>query len=154
MSSPPQQNPITTSNAAPTTTTDYVIPLAPRPGPNSTHLHPAIYQNLRNPQPITTTNTPPFPPPPPSQRQQRPHQPPGGVVYPVASSGRGYIPKHHHDQNLIPNSVYPPYRPNGFSGQHSHQLYQNLVGSGSVMPTGVSVSANPKVFYSFFYLYM
>ncbi|KAI3683076.1 hypothetical protein L1987_83576 [Smallanthus sonchifolius] len=146
MSSPPPPNPTTTTTGAATATADFLKSVA-RQKPRK-HLHPAIYQTFYNPTP-----TPPFPPPP--QRQpsnSRPHhqQPAaGGVLYPVASSGRGFLPNPNSDSfPPRPVSGYPygVHRPYGlsnsdFPGQlvnpSSAHLHQTLM--------GVSVSANPKV---------
>ncbi|MFS7892268.1 hypothetical protein Hanom_Chr00s000547g01649401 [Helianthus anomalus] len=85
---PPPPNPTTTTATA---TADFLKSVA-RQRPRK-HTHPSIYQTFYNP---------PFPPPPNSSR----------VLYPVASSGRGFIPNHQHptsDHNLVPNSdAFPP----------------------------------------------
>ncbi|KVI00652.1 hypothetical protein Ccrd_021096 [Cynara cardunculus var. scolymus] len=172
MSSPPPSNPpTTTTTAAATATADFFKSVA-RQRPRK-HVHPAIYQTFYNHQPATTAAFPP-----PTQRQQPQQQSlhsnlrtqhqqstAGGLLYPVASSGRGFLSKHQQpssDQNAAvgviansdgfpprPVSAYPYalHRPYGFSnsdipGQTSHQLVtpssahlQPLMGGGAVMPT-------------------
>ncbi|KAL4562027.1 hypothetical protein LXL04_034216 [Taraxacum kok-saghyz] len=172
MSSPPPPNPTTT------TTADFFKSVA-RQRPRK-HVHPAIYQTLYNPQPGTSAALPP-----PTQRQQPPqhsnsrthHQQSaaGGVLYPVASSGRGFLSKHQQsssEQNaavgvVINSDGFPPgpvsaypytvHQPYGLSNSDipgqlltpsSAHLQQTLMGGGAIVPTfatGVSVSANPKV---------
>ncbi|CAH1419989.1 unnamed protein product [Lactuca virosa] len=152
MSSPPPPNPTTTTTAvAATATADFFKSVA-RQRPRK-HVHPSIYQTFYNPQPATSAAFPP-----PTQRQQPPQQSlqsnsrthhqqsaAGGVLYPVASSGRGFLSKHQQltsDQSaavgvVINSDGFPPgpvsaypyavHRPYGFSnsdipGQTSHQL--------------------------------
>lgn len=152
MSSPPPPNPTTTTTAvAATATADFFKSVA-RQRPRK-HVHPSIYQTFYNPQPATSATFPP-----PTQRPQPPQQSlqsnsrthhqqsaAGGVLYPVASSGRGFLSKHQQltsDQSaavgvVINSDGFPPgpvsaypyavHRPYGFSnsdipGQTSHQL--------------------------------
>ncbi|KAI3510759.1 hypothetical protein L1887_17895 [Cichorium endivia] len=150
MSSPPPPNPTSTTTAV-AATADFFKSVA-RQRPRK-HVHPAIYQTFYNHQPATSAAFPP-----PTQRQQPPqpslhsnsrtnHQQSaaGGVLYPVASSGRGVLSKHqlpNSDQNaavgvVINSDGFPPgpvsaypyavHRPYGFSnsdipGQTSLQL--------------------------------
>ncbi|KAI3826906.1 hypothetical protein L1987_00966 [Smallanthus sonchifolius] len=150
MTSPPPPNPSTTTTGAATATADFLKSVA-RQKPRK-HLHPAIYQTFYNPQP-TPTPTPPFPPPP--QRQpsnSRPHhqQPTaGGVLYPVASSGRGFLQNPNSDSfPPRPVSGYPygVHRPYGLSNSDlSGQLVNPSSAHLQQTLMGVSVSANPKV---------
>ncbi|KAJ0948453.1 hypothetical protein HanRHA438_Chr01g0027381 [Helianthus annuus] len=92
---------------------------------------PSIYQTFYNP---------PFPPPPNSSR----------VLYPVASSGRGFIPNHQHpssDHNLVPNSdafhpVLPPLTPTTLFASNSD--VSGHLGNPSHAQTAAA-AANPKV---------
>ncbi|KAL8214150.1 hypothetical protein R6Q57_003599 [Mikania cordata] len=154
MSSPPPPHLVTTTTA----TADFLKSVA-RQRPRK-HSHPSIYQTLYNSQPATTAA---FPSPLQHSNLRSHQQQPaaGGVLYPVASSGRGFLPNHQQPNSggfpPRPVSGYPyaVNRPYGLSnldlvGQTSNQLVnpssahmqQTLIGGGA---TAVSASANLKV---------
>ncbi|XP_044491574.1 uncharacterized protein LOC123215511 [Mangifera indica] len=117
----------------------------------------------------TTTTASTLPPPPPTQQQhQQPQQhihpnvrPPAtpnpnqGILYPVASSGRGFMPKpirpnsntSDHTVTVANHSPYPP-RPNHFPHHHNHPLRPPITHQLHIPPPirGIAVSSpHPKV---------
>ncbi|KAK6933691.1 Protein LIN37 [Dillenia turbinata] len=91
------------------TTTRPVIPQPQRPHPPQYHPHPVF--GVPAPPPrlssLSLHPSPPPPPPPPLQQQQQ-----QGILYPVASSGRGFIPKPTLRPTLSPDQAavagFPP----------------------------------------------
>ncbi|KAJ0792775.1 hypothetical protein HanOQP8_Chr01g0021741 [Helianthus annuus] len=131
MSSPPPPPPNPTTTTTTTATADFLKSVA-RQRPRK-HTHPSIYQTFYNP---------PFPPPPNSSR----------VLYPVASSGRGFIPNHQHpssDHNLVPNSDAFPPRPASAYPYHpfaSNSDVSGHLGNPSHAQTAAAAAAaNPKL---------
>ncbi|KAI7740791.1 hypothetical protein M8C21_030209, partial [Ambrosia artemisiifolia] len=117
------------------------------------HTNPSIYQSLYTPQ-----------------HQQQLHSTNSRITYPVASSGRGFIPKHnqHSDQGLLSNLDGVPPRPvSGYPYVMQRSFGSNSDGSGHQLgnpasahlhqsvagAAGGSGSANPKLYHpnNFFY---